>query len=229
MVNPVRMMGGKMLLLVTLVALLPFTLASRPANATYRQPRSRYSASPTALAANPFLPSRPGKDECPPCFNCQLPAFSCANSGSCRSWDGQCDCPVGFGGQDCLSPLCGSPLQGEKRFPRKDDDKGNGECDCDEGWGGLNCNVCQKPSACADFTMAGERLGENGTCYTGGSTVMQSFQQCDVTNKKITEMLPGRPPKVTFSCKKDDETCNFQVSRVQQAQMNDPQTLTPAY
>ncbi|CAO1631682.1 unnamed protein product [Parajaminaea phylloscopi] len=143
--------------------------------------------------------------ECPPCFNCQLPAFNCANSGKCRSYDGQCDCPIGFGGQDCLAPLCGSPVRGKERFPREGD-----TCACDKGWGGLNCNVCQSSDACAEVLLGGERLGDNATCYTGGSTGRQSFQQCDVTNKQIRDLLPGRPPKVTFSCQKDAETCNFQ-------------------
>lgn len=163
--------------------------------------------------ATPYLLSALDDDrppECPPCFNCQLEKFACGNSGKCREWDGLCDCPTGFGGQDCLSPLCGSPLKGKQRFPREGD-----ECKCDAGWDGLNCNVCTTDSACGDFLLHGERLGENGTCYTGGSTVSQSFQQCDVTNKKITDMLPGRPPKVTFSCDKQgagEEKCNFQVS-----------------
>lgn len=50
----------------------------------------------------PSDPSRP--PECPPCFNCLLPAFNCGNSGECNPYDGQCKCPPGFGGQDCLTP-----------------------------------------------------------------------------------------------------------------------------
>ncbi|KAG6811821.1 hypothetical protein H0H92_005680 [Tricholoma furcatifolium] len=33
---------------------------------------------------------------------------------------------------------------------------------------------------------------------------------CDVTNRKIIDMLPDRPPQVTFSCEKSDRTCSFQ-------------------
>jgi len=40
--------------------------------------------------------------------------------------------------------------------------------------------------------------------------VRQSFQQCDVTNSQITDMLPGRPPQVTFSCNKNEHECDFQ-------------------
>lgn len=166
----------------------------------------------TQFPANPVLYDDIFQDrpkECPPCFNCQLPAFNCANSGQCRNYDGQCDCPIGFGGQDCLSPLCGSPVKGKERYPREGD-----ECLCDQGWGGLNCNVCQSSFACSNILLGDERLGDNGNCYNGGSTVRQSFQQCDVTNKQIRELLPGRPPKVTFSCQRKSETCNFQVSRL---------------
>lgn len=56
----------------------------------------------------PTDPSRP--PECPPCFNCLLPAFNCGNSGECNPYDGQCKCPPGFGGQDCLTPRMSSSL-----------------------------------------------------------------------------------------------------------------------
>lgn len=199
---------GLLLLLLVFVA---GTLASSPPGQASRQApmqtnSSQSIASSSTLSSATLFSDEP-PESCPPCFNCLLPAFSCANSGDCRKFDGQCDCQAGWGGPDCLSPLCGSPVKGKDRYPRKGD-----ECTCDDGWGGLNCNVCQGDHACSDFLLGGERLGENGTCYTGGGTVMQSFQQCDVTNRKITEMLPGRPPKVTFSCEKDDEACNFQVS-----------------
>lgn len=49
-------------------------------------------------------PGSPDPDKCPPCFNCLLPAFNCGNSGECNEFDGQCRCPPGFGGQDCLTP-----------------------------------------------------------------------------------------------------------------------------
>ncbi|EIW68541.1 hypothetical protein TREMEDRAFT_31917, partial [Tremella mesenterica DSM 1558] len=85
-------------------------------------------------------PRRPprGKqpDGCPPCFNCLLPAFSCANAGECNPYDGQCRCPPGFGGQDCLTPLCGALSDGDERYPRPEGEL----CQCKDGWGGINCN-----------------------------------------------------------------------------------------
>jgi hypothetical protein len=48
------------------------------------------------------------------------------------------------------------------------------------------------------------------TCYTGGETVFNNHQFCDVTNPGILDMLPGRPPQVTFSCEKNSSTCDFQ-------------------
>lgn len=67
----------------------------------------------------------------------------------------------------------------------------------------------------------------NMTCYQGGETVFNNHQMCDVTSqscpsgssvlcadlttdRKIIDMLPGRPPQVTFSCDKLDKTCAFQ-------------------
>ncbi|KAK0550556.1 FAD-dependent urate hydroxylase [Tilletia horrida] len=146
--------------------------------------------------------------KCPPCFNCQLPSFNCTQFGECSPYDGLCSCPTGWGGQDCASPLCGDPTKGNSaRYPRP---SGENNCKCSYGWAGLNCNTCQRDEACANFVMGGEALGEDGVCYTGGQTVRQSFQQCDVTNSRILEMLPGRPPQVTFSCARDTKECNFQ-------------------
>lgn len=51
--------------------------------------------------------------------------------------------------------------------------------------------------------------GEDGVCYKQGIAIKENFQQCDVTNKKILEMLK-RNPQVTFSCNKEHETCDFQ-------------------
>jgi hypothetical protein len=52
--------------------------------------------------------------------------------------------------------------------------------------------------------------GEGGVCYTQGLVVKENHQMCDVTNRKILDQLKERKPQVTFSCKDEDETCNFQ-------------------
>jgi hypothetical protein len=93
--------------------------------------------------------------------------------------------------------------------------------------------VCQNDNACIGFPLAGgisslteEAHAENMTCYTGGETVFSNHQMCDVTSRssppfdfsasneapdrKILDMLPGRPPQVTFSCEQKDSTCSFQ-------------------
>ncbi|GJE89867.1 ABC transporter G family member [Phanerochaete sordida] len=154
-------------------------------------------------------------DECPPCFNCKLPAFSCGHYGECSDYDGQCKCPPGWAGIDCLTPQCDSLADGEKRRQREDGQP----CDCKDGWGGINCNVCQTDAACANFPLPhlpgelgslDDGVAENMTCYKGGDTVFQSHQMCDVTNRKILDMLPDRPPQVTFGCDKHDGTCSFQ-------------------
>ncbi|OWT38782.1 ATP-dependent permease [Cryptococcus neoformans Bt1] len=158
----------------------------------------------------PKDPSRP--PECPPCFNCLLPAFSCGNSGECNPYDGQCKCPPGFGGQDCLTPLCGALSDGDERFPRP-----KGElCECKDGWGGINCNVCKKDRACAAFRPRSVDVKETDedeenemVCYKRGLAVQQNFQMCDVTNRKIIDTIPdNKPPQVTFSCSANGPTSN---------------------
>ncbi|KAF9533977.1 hypothetical protein CPB83DRAFT_873410 [Crepidotus variabilis] len=171
--------------------------------------------------------------KCPPCFNCLLPAFTCGQFAECNKYDGQCKCPPGWSGIDCLTPQCDSLSDGEHRRPRQ----GDKPCECKEGWGGINCNVCKTNAACTNFPLpewstaslrlppsAAHRRGHtnlgnhfnlmdnnndedeggtpsvNMTCYTGGETVVNNHQMCDVTNRKILDMLPDRPPQVTFSC-----------------------------
>ncbi|PPQ92595.1 hypothetical protein CVT25_007287 [Psilocybe cyanescens] len=141
-----------------------------------------------------------------------LPVFECGQFAECNKYDGQCKCPAGWAGIDCLVPQCDSLADGEHRRPR-DDDSG---CECKDGWGGVNCNVCKNDDACIGFPLAGGVFSEddqevaNMTCYKGGETVFNNHQMCDVTNRKIVDMLPGRPPQVTFSCDAQDHSCAFQ-------------------
>lgn len=142
-------------------------------------------------------------DECPPCFNCMLPVFECKQFSKCNEFNGQCECIDGYGGQDCIEPLCGS-LQASNnndRPIRKGD-----SCDCEEGWDGINCNICLQDSVCDKFMPEGLQ----GTCYKNGMIVNKFHQMCDVTNKQIVKILEGKKPQVTFSCEKDDAICNFQ-------------------
>lgn len=37
-------------------------------------------------------------------FNCNLPVNSCGQFAPCNGYTGKCDCPAGFGGDDCLEP-----------------------------------------------------------------------------------------------------------------------------
>lgn len=151
------------------------------------------------LATQAFQLERP--DQCPPCFNCLLPAFQCKQFAKCNEFNGGCLCPPGFGGNDCLEPVCGSLADGERRHVRTGKD-----CDCKDGWSGLNCNVCETDSACAPLMPD----GVNGTCYKGGLVVHENFQMCDVTNRKILDQLKDKKPQITFSCQAEEKTCNFQ-------------------
>lgn len=162
-------------------------------------------SAPSASSLN--LPTK----DCPPCFNCLLPAFSCGQFGECSPHDGQCRCPDGWGGQDCLTPLCGSLADGDDaRYPRPEGE----QCECKDGWGGINCNVCEKDEACnalrprTYYGDGGSDAGDGNdgdedrmVCYKGGVAVQQNYQMCDVTNRKIIDTIPdGKKPQVTFSC-----------------------------
>lgn len=49
-----------------------------------------------------------------------------------------------------------------------------------------------------------------GVCYQNGEVVKENYQMCDVTNKKIIEILGDRKPQVTFTCNKESAKCDFQ-------------------
>ncbi|KAG9249075.1 hypothetical protein BJ878DRAFT_485421 [Calycina marina] len=158
-----------------------------------------YSIEDMARAQNALIGVR---DDCPPCFNCLLPAFTCGQYSECQQYDGKCSCPAGFGGEDCLWPVCGSLADGKDRPQRA------GEyCDCKDGWTGINCNVCTTNHACNALMPEGEG---GGVCYQNGEVVTTNYQMCDVTNVKIVEILEGKRPQVTFTCDAEDNTCDFQ-------------------
>ncbi len=134
-------------------------------------------------------------------FNCLLPAFTCGQFSECNQFNGKCNCPAGFGGDDCLQPVCGALADGDDRPMRQGD-----YCECKEGWTGINCNVCTENKACNALMPT----NDGGVCYQNGEVVHENYQQCDVTNKKIVQILDGKKPQVTFNCNKNDTTCDFQ-------------------
>ncbi|POS80611.1 ABC transporter [Diaporthe helianthi] len=162
-----------------------------------------FSSSPgiDALRAQLALMDDRPKD-CPPCFNCLLPAFSCAQYSDCNSYNGQCSCPAGFGGVDCIEPLCGSLARGNEHRQMRD----GKTCECDDGWDGLNCNVCTDDRACNALM----ETQEGGVCYQMGNVLKNNYQMCDVTNEKIRDLLGEKIPQVTFTCDASDSRCDFQ-------------------
>lgn len=143
-----------------------------------------------------------GEDKCPPCFNCNLPNFECTQFSQCNVFTGFCECPDGYGGNDCSTPLCGGLADDNSKRPQRKADT----CDCKPGWGGINCNLCLEDDVCDSFMPE----GLTGTCYKSGIIVNKFHQMCDVTNKKIISILNGKKPQATFSCNRTAEECNFQ-------------------
>ncbi|KAI1647050.1 uncharacterized protein F4817DRAFT_115222 [Daldinia loculata] len=139
--------------------------------------------------------------DCPPCFNCLLPAYECGQYAECNEYNGKCECPAGFGGDDCLEPTCGSLARGKDRPIRSGD-----TCECDEGWTGINCNVCTQNNACNALM----ETGDGGVCYQNGEVVQENHQMCSVTNEKILTMLEGKIPQATFTCARESGVCDFQ-------------------
>ncbi|RYO91556.1 hypothetical protein DL763_004937 [Monosporascus cannonballus] len=161
--------------------------------------QKNYTQADMMRAQLALLDDRP--PDCPPCFNCLLPAYECGQYAQCNEYNGQCDCPAGFGGDDCLEPTCGSLARGRDRPVRKGD-----TCECDKGWTGINCNVCTQDNACNALI----ETGDGGVCYQNGEVVKQNHQMCEVTNEKILSMLDGKIPQATFTCQRETGFCDFQ-------------------
>ncbi|KIJ67151.1 hypothetical protein HYDPIDRAFT_109174 [Hydnomerulius pinastri MD-312] len=209
-----RRAAAKLAIISTWILSATPTTARTNSNATW----SRNTGPGMSSYEVSSLASSNSIDKCPPCFNCLLPAFTCGQFGNCDEYDGQCKCPPGWGGIDCLLPQCDSLADGDQRTLRGDE-----PCECTEGWGGINCNVCKTDAACVGFPLAGGIHSEmdegsvaNMTCYKGGETVFNNHQMCDITNRKILDMLPDRPPQVTFSCDNATSSCSFQFWTAQQ-------------
>ncbi|KAK4144391.1 uncharacterized protein C8A04DRAFT_36639 [Dichotomopilus funicola] len=158
-----------------------------------------YTSAEMMQARLALMEERP--PDCPPCFDCNLPINSCGQYAPCNNYSGKCDCPEGFGGDNCLEPQCGSLPRGRNRPTRQ-----GKSCECDEGWTGINCNMCTSDRACDAMT----ETGDGGVCYTGGEVVKQNYQMCDVTNKAIRDLLGAQVPQVTFTCDRSSGECDFQ-------------------
>lgn len=165
---------------------------------------SLYRSSFVDPAVDVFATPRP--PDCPPCFNCNLGDFPCHQFSNCSAASGRCECPHGWGGDDCTNPLCGSLANNPKDRPPRT----GKQCDCEAGWEGINCNVCSNNSVCSSFVQG----GEGAICYNGGLVVRENYQQCNVVNKQILDQLKGQIPQVTFACFNETGTCNFQCKSI---------------
>ncbi|KAI8053515.1 hypothetical protein BDF22DRAFT_685095 [Syncephalis plumigaleata] len=187
-----------------LVVLLSLWLTTTTIVVQAKQQRvmpSATSPNPSRLMQHWLRRAKDDDGKCPPCFNCMLPGYPCLHFSKCDEFTGRCTCPAGFGGEDCSQPVCGGLSDGTHRLPREGD-----SCQCKDGWEGIHCNICTRDDACLPLVPT----NRNATCFRGGLVVKANHQMCNVTNKKILDMLPDRPPQVTFSCQKEPATCNFQ-------------------
>lgn len=180
-------------------SVLPYLFLASTAGASSYMTHANYSSASLTPSYFSIYGDRPG--DCPPCFNCNLEDFQCHQFANCTKSSGKCQCPPGFGGEDCSEPLCGSLADGKDRLPRQGQ-----YCDCGEGWEGINCNVCKSNHACNALMPE----GDGGVCYRQGLVVNENFQMCNITNRKILDQLKDQTPQATFSCNAARKECDFQ-------------------
>lgn len=138
------------------------------------------------------------------CFNC-VAGGKCLHYGDCDNSTGICHCPTGFGGLNCSQPVCGSLVRGSSRPLRPT----NQSCECTDGFSGVNCNMCTTNSSCEPF-MPSPGL-EDARCYQGGLLINKNYHMCNVTNKKLLDILAGRRAEVSFECARESSSCQFQL------------------
>ena len=145
---------------------------------------------------------------CPSCFNCNGGADVCENFSVCHEASGKCmNCPLGFGGENCGVPLCGSPVK-KRRSPPE-----NGRsCKCDDGWTGLNCNICARDSVCHDMPEYNLFPVTDVGCYTGPVVKYHQFKKCSVSlDPYIEKLLGGKKASLTVDCKKSNPNSPTEV------------------
>ncbi|KAI9199782.1 uncharacterized protein BJ171DRAFT_517045 [Polychytrium aggregatum] len=113
------------------------------------------------------------------CYNCNTQP--CTNFGSCDN--NLCSCPVGFGGQSCASPACGSP--NTKNALRPLLSSPSSVCACDDGFAGLNCNVCLRDNVCVP-----PALGSNVVCNSGPRGWQRIYSSCQVIEPMLENLYP---------------------------------------
>lgn len=138
------------------------------------------------------------------CFNCAA-GGKCLHYGDCDNSTGICQCPTGFGGLNCSQPVCGSLAMGSKRPLRPT----NQSCECTDDFSGVNCNMCTSDSSCEPF-MPSPGMND-ARCYQGGLLVSKNYHMCQVTNRKLLDILAGRKAEVSFECARDSSSCQFQL------------------
>ncbi|KAJ3249108.1 hypothetical protein HDU78_007070 [Chytriomyces hyalinus] len=138
------------------------------------------STSPTVSSVSLPQPTEAGT-----CFDCATKG--CFNYGTCGT-SSVCNCPSGFGGRDCLHPLCGSALKDNSIRPILP--SGQSTCSCDDGFTGPTCGVCQSDSVCPQATSSGISVSVNQVCNKSPVSWTKQDAYCSLNSPLLKAVYP---------------------------------------
>ncbi|KAJ3241698.1 hypothetical protein HDU81_011022 [Chytriomyces hyalinus] len=144
------------------------------------QSTSTSSTSPTISSGSLPQPTEAGT-----CFDCATKG--CFNYGTCGT-SSVCNCPSGFGGRDCLQPLCGSAVKDNQVRPILP--PGKSSCSCDDGFTGPTCGVCQSDSVCPQATSSGISVSVNQVCNKSPVAWTKQDAFCSLDSPLLKAVYP---------------------------------------
>ncbi|KAJ3391242.1 hypothetical protein HDU84_006306 [Entophlyctis sp. JEL0112] len=112
----------------------------------------------------------------------------CQNYGNCSSISNSCSCIAGYGGNNCLTPLCNSVLL--PNYQRSPLPANQSVCSCDSGFSGPVCGVCESDNVCPQGTSSGISITVNQICNKSPVIFSEQNAYCVLDSPLLKSLYP---------------------------------------